>query len=155
VGSSSRDIRGKVQIQVDSDQSVSEQASNVSGPDLGPDLGKEFTVDDQRFAAMLGSDIPARESSRPFHDNSSLLEVGESWLGAKFKARVVTQFKQTMGGNSSDETLNKMFEEMANNMPLRALALFSGGSLSMAQIRLVIAILNHQYVRALKLWLQR
>jgi beta-glucosidase len=151
VGSSSRDIRCKLAIQVDSDHFVSEQAGNVSGPDLD----ETFNVDDQTFAAMLGSDIPAPESSRPFHENSSLLEVGETWLGGKFKARVVEEFKQTMGGDSSNETLNKMFEEMANNMPLRALALFSGGSLTMAQIRMVIAILNHRYIRALKLWLQR
>jgi len=147
---SSRDIRSVMQIQVESAQTVSEQARTTKGPDLT----QASTVSDDQFADMLGKKVPAAEASRPFHENSSLSEVGESWLGAKFKARVVEGFKQSMGGNGSDETLNKMFEEMANNMPLRALALFSGGEMSMAQIRLVLAVLNHRYLHAVKLWLK-
>ena len=148
IGASSRDIRSVMQIQVESTHTVSEQAHTTKGPDLI----HPSNVSDQQFATMLGRQVPAAEASRPFHENSSLAEVGESWLGAKFKARVVEGFKQNMGGNGSDETLNKMFEEMANNMPLRALALFSGGEMSMAQIRLILALLNHRYLQVMKLW---
>lgn len=149
LGASSRDIRSTIQIQVESDQTVSAQAQATNGPDLA----HTSNVNDETFAAMLGTDVPDPEASRPFHENSSLSEIGESWLGAKFKARVVQGFKQNMGSNGSDETLNKMFEEMANNMPLRALALFSGGEMSMAKIRLLLALLNHRYLQAVKLWL--
>jgi hypothetical protein len=46
-----------------------------------------------------------------------------------------------------------MFEEMANNMPLRALPLFSRGAISFAQLEILVALLNGRVLRALRLWL--
>ena len=103
---------------------------------------------------MLNKPVPATEASRPFHENSSVAEIAETWIGAKFKEQVVAGFKQNMGGNSDNETLNKMFEEMANHLPLRALVQFSRGKTSMTQIRLIIALLNGHYLRAAGLWWQ-
>lgn len=152
IGASSRDIRQRASVTVASDQTVSPGAAAAHGPDLS----RPLHIDDYTFAAMLGKDVPAAESARPFHENSSVAEVGETWLGAKFKAKVVDGFKQGMGvADSSNETLNKMFEEMANNMPLRALVLFGRGATSMTQIRLMLALLNHRYLQAAKLWWQQ
>ena len=67
---------------------------------------------------------------------------------------MVEAFQQNMGGTSSNETLNKMFEEMANNLPLRGLVLFSRGKVSMQQIQLMIALLNYQFFTAARLWWQ-
>ncbi len=148
IGASSRDIRQVLNLQVNSTQQPSKVAKDIGGP-LADNV---FNVSDYTFAKMLNKPVPEPESSRPFHDNSSLQEVGETWLGARFKAKVAAGFKANMGGNSNDETLNKMFEEMANNMPMRGLALFSGGRTSMDDIRLMLALLNHRYLQAFKLW---
>jgi len=148
IGASSRDIRARAAVNVVSEQTVSRRAAAAQGPDLT----RPHHIDDYTFTAMLGKDVPAPESSRPFHENSSVAEIGGTWLGAKFKAKVVEGFTQNMGGGGSNETLNKMFEEMANNMPLRGIVLFSRGGISMTQIRLMLALLNHRYVQALKLW---
>ncbi|XOV84925.1 MAG: glycoside hydrolase family 3 C-terminal domain-containing protein [bacterium] len=150
IGASSRDIRQKLVLDVVSAHQPSRVAKDVGDP-LADNI---FHVSDYTFAKMLNRPVPEPESSRPFHENSSLAEVGETWLGAKFKAKVAAGFQASMGGNSKDETLNKMFEEMANNMPLRGLALFSGGKTSMQDIRLMLALLNHRYIEALKLWWQ-
>ncbi len=150
IGASSRDIRQTINITLDSPQTPSAKAAAVQGPDLT----RPHTVDDYTFAAMLDRPVPPPEPSRPFHVNSSVAEIGATWIGAKFKQRVVAGFQQTMGGHTSNDTLNKMFEEMANNLPLRGLVLFSRGKTSMAQIHFMLALLNHQYLRAIKLWWQ-
>ncbi len=148
IGASSRNIRQVLNIQVSSTQKPSQIAKDIGDP-LADNV---FNVSDYAFAKMLNKPVPEPESSRPFHDNSSLQEVGETWLGARFKAKVAAGFQASMGGNSNDETLNKMFEEMANNMPMRGLALFSGGKTSMEDIRLMLALLNHRYLEAFKRW---
>ncbi len=147
IGASSRDIRTVVSIATTGSTEPSEAAR---APRPAPDQ----PVTDTTFAAMLNRDVPEAEAVRPFHLNSSLAEVGETWLGARFKARVVAGFMANMGGGSNDATLNKMFEEMANNMPLRALVLFGRGQIKPAQLELMLALLNHRYLRALKLWLR-
>ena len=59
-----------------------------------------------------------------------------------------------MGGSTNDETLVRMFEAMANEMPLRALPLFSGGRISVTALEALIALLNGQPLRALRHWSQ-
>ena len=44
-----------------------------------------------------------------------------------------------------------MFEEMANNMPLRSLALLGGGRLSFKALNVLVALLNKQFITALRL----
>lgn len=150
IGASSRDIRQAVEITVQSEQSPSSKAAAIAGPDIT----RAHTVDDYTFAGMLDKPVPATEPSRPFHENSCVAEIGETWLGARFKTQIVAGFQQNMGGNTNNETLNKMFEEMANHLPLRGLVLFSRGKTSMTQIHFMLALLNHQYIKALRLWLQ-
>ena len=147
IAASSRDIRQIIDLKVDSEQTPSAVAAAISGPNLSA----IESTDDERFAAMLNRPVPPPEHSRPFHENSSVAEIAQTWLGARVKTRLVAGFQQNMGGQSSNETLNKMFEEMANNLPLRGLVIFSRGKVSMQHIRWLLALLNHQYLRAIKL----
>jgi beta-glucosidase len=147
VGASSNDIRSACSIEI---AGISPPSATEAGAHVKPSL--PFSVDDDEFENMLQHAIPAPEPVRPYNLNSSLNEVGQSWLGARFKARVTAGFLASIGGSSTDTTLNKMFAEMANNMPLRALSLFSRGKVTIEQLNLTIALLNHQYWRALKLW---
>jgi beta-glucosidase len=150
VGASSRDIRQARRVTVASDQILSAATEGVAGPGA-VDAG--LTVADEAFAEMLGRPVPDPEPVRPYHLNSSVNEIAESWLGRLVKTRVVAGFQQRMGARSSDETVQKMFEEMANNMPLRALPLFSRGAISFAQLEILVALLNWRVLRALRLWL--
>ena len=101
---------------------------------------------------MLGKDVPTGESPRPFHANSSLAEIGETWLGAKVKAKTVDGFLKGMGIGNNDATIRKMFTEMANNMPLRGIVLFQQGKLSYRKMHLLLAILNKQPLQTIKLY---
>jgi beta-glucosidase len=146
IGRSSRDIVASIDLSVESSDEV---VTNPAAPSI---LGGTLTCDDATFAAMLGYPAPAPESSRPYHMNSSIKEIRSSLIGAQIAKRVTQAFAANMNpSNSNDETLNKMFEEMANNMPLRSLALFSQGRTSYADLEQMLALLNNQFIRYIKL----
>jgi len=90
---------------------------------------------------------------RPFHLNSSVGEVATTWLGARFRRRVVAGFQQRLGAGRNDEVLSRMFEAMADEMPLRGVAMFSRGAISGKQLEVLLALLNGQLLRACRLYL--
>jgi beta-glucosidase len=155
IGASSRDIRQTLKLQLQNSEGINEpsaQAQACRGPSIqkSGDRGL-IEVSDTTFASMLGSNLPAAENSRPFHANSSMAEIAETWLGAKVRDKTVAGFLQGLGAGPKDETIQKMFEEMANNMPLRGIVLFQKGKISYKSMHLLLALLNKQPFKALKL----
>ena len=149
VGASSRDIRLTAEISIDSDQQLSEQIKSITGPVL---TSSGLSVDDDVFSAMLGHPIPATESARPFHINSTLADIQTSWLGRRVKQRIEAEFKKNIGfGGGADPTLERMFEEMMTTMPLRSFVLFSRGKLDIKSIRTLIALMNGNIIAALRI----
>lgn len=151
VGASSRDIRLRQRLMVNSQQKISTSQQARSGPQI---VAGELVVTDAVFARMLGKPVPAPEPLRPYHVNSSISEIAETWLGSIVRTRVVAIYQRRLGAHATDETLKKMFEEMANNMPLRALALLGGGRLSFKSLDVLVALLNKQFLTALRLLLR-
>lgn len=146
IGRSSRNIVKTIDLRVESPDQI---AANLAAPEISGSLA---ICDDSTFAAMLGHPIPQPESGRPFHLNSSIKEIRQSVIGAQIAKRVISAFTANMDpSKSNDETLNKMFEEMANNMPLRSLALFSQGRTSYDDLEQMLALLNNQFIRYIKL----
>ncbi|MGK0224326.1 MAG: beta-glucosidase [Limisphaerales bacterium] len=128
-------------------------AFNVKGSHQSQSIAHNFStwdVDDEKFEAMLGTPIPPAEGSRPFHINSAIKDLQVSWLGRRVRERIIAEFTKSMG-SSDNETLKKMFTEMADSMPLRGMVLFSRGARTFAQVEVLIALLNHRYIRALRL----
>ncbi|HEY5645502.1 MAG TPA: glycoside hydrolase family 3 C-terminal domain-containing protein [Pseudomonadales bacterium] len=145
VGASSRDIRLMQTVTVRSADPV--RSPVVAGPQATP---AGLAVDDATFAAMLGRPVPPPEPIRPFHLNSSVREISSTWLGSKVRDRVVAGFRAQMGGGTGDPVLDKMFDTMAAEMPLRALALFGGGRITRDQLEVLLALLNRRPLEALK-----
>ncbi|MED6342091.1 MAG: glycoside hydrolase family 3 C-terminal domain-containing protein [Pseudomonadota bacterium] len=157
IGVSSRDIRLRKMLNVASVDVPSELATQVARPEFLPaDSNPAIAVSDELFGQMLNGPVPQGEKVRPFHRNSSVGELGQSWLGAKFRAKMRERFIGGMGLDKADETTRKMFTEMADNMPLRAIVLFQRGKLSYAQIDCLLALLNGRYLdaarRAWNIW---
>ena len=149
IAASSRDIRLQANIQVSSEQTASSIAQQSMPPEM-PSAG--FDVANDQFDLMLNKTCPPPETSRPYHLNSSVGELRESWLGSKVRKRIIENFMKNMGANNSDATLSKMFEEMADNMPLRGMALFSRGKLDFLQLNMLIAALNGKPIEAARIW---
>ena len=145
VAASSADIRLRANVQISSSQTLSESA-RVDGPQYE---GGTLSCSDDAFADMLMKPVPEPESPTPYHANSTLKEISETAVGARFAERATRDFMKQIGG-ASDPTLIKMFEEMAHSMPLRALTLFSGGKLTMNHINALTAAANGEYPAALK-----
>ena len=145
LGASSRDIRLRTRLEVHSNQTLSDAVRGVGGLDGS----------DEAFAALLGKPLPPPEPSRPYHLNSSLGEIGETALGRFIRSKVTSGFKRRMGVEEGDQATARMFAAMANNMPLRSLALFSGGRLSFNGLAALVALLNRRLLTALRLLLRR
>jgi len=145
IGTSSRTILEKKIVHIDSDDLVERDTQS-------PRIAEgRLQTDDATFAAMLRHALPPAETPRPFHRNSSIKEIRSSFIGARIAKRITSAFKANMGGGSNDETLNKMFEEMANNMPLRSLTLFSQGRTSHDDLAQLIALLNGRFIEYIRL----
>jgi beta-glucosidase len=158
VGTSSRDIRLRARLEVRCAVSAADgSAAGAPQPATGgPVIDRGgLACADETFAAMLGHPVPPPEPERPFHANSTLAEIGRTWLGARVRSRLVKQFLARMGAGTRDETLRRMFEEMANDMPLRALVLFSGGRLRFEDVEALVALLNGRFRQALGIWRRR
>lgn len=149
IGASSRDLRQRVSVTVHSEHVLSAQEQAASSV---PDPAERFSVSDASFARRFGKPVPAPESARPFHLNSAVDEIGETWLGRQVRKRIVARFAQSMGIDSSDASLTKMFDRMAREMPLRSMALFSGGKVSIEAVEALVAALNGRYLDALRRW---
>ena len=155
IGSSSRDIRLTQAINVVSSHTFSDVAKTTGAPEfLSSAHPQALDVSDALFRSMLNRPVPEGEDIRPFHRNSSLSEISTTWLGSKVYEKAITGFLGGMGLQNADTTTRKMFEEMANHMPLRAAVLFQQGKISFDQIDILLALLNGQPLRALKLLLK-
>jgi beta-glucosidase len=84
VGASSVDVRLEARVQVRSQDQL--QTGPVTGPEL---IDGAIRTSDETFAAMLGRPLPAVESSRPFHLNSSVNEIAVTWLGRRVKEQLL------------------------------------------------------------------
>ena len=142
VGASSRDVRARHVLDI---QSNDTPACEMTGPSIGAD---GLNTTDAAFAEMLGHEVPEERGIRPYHINSTLREVAESPIGRVFRDRAAAAFLARIGGVDQDETLKRMFEEMANAMPLRSLVLLSGGAFTEKQVHTLLDVLNHRYLRA-------
>lgn len=144
VGSSSRDIRLAAGIEMPSADSVS-SALTAAGPRM---VDGSLQVSSATFEAMLGETVPAPEPGRPFHVNSTLREIEATWLGARLKSRIEKGFLKNLGiDGNADPSLEKMFREMLNTMPLRVFAIFSRGKVSIRHVRALVALLNGEFVQ--------
>ena len=103
----------------------------------------------RKCSARLRQKENRHAPSTPIHRWPKSVKLG--WA-PKVKAKAVEGFLKGMGLGNNDATIRKMFEEMANNMPLRGIVLFQQGKLSYRKMHLLLAILNKQPLRALKFY---
>ena len=151
IGASSRDIRLVRRLEVQSRQTPA-----TEGPRGAPRLDAgALDVPDATFAAMLGRPVPRPEPSRPYHVNSTVTEIAETWLGRLVRRQVARQFQRMLGVTALDETNARMFEEMAHNLPLRSLVLFSRGRLGFRAVDALLAALNGRFGRLVRILARR
>ena len=99
---------------------------------------------DEEFARRLGRPVPSPRPVRPFTRDSLLGEVAQTRLGALLRAAVL----RTGTHDSIGEEQRRMVERSVDELPLRALALFSHGRITWGTLDLLIDLLNGRPARA-------
>ena len=99
---------------------------------------------------MLGHPVPPERSLRPFTTNSTLGEVQASFVGRFFVKQVKANMAKTMGGGEGMEEFSKIIDAMLEDMPLRQLAMLSGGAMTPAVMDGLVEMMNGRFFRGLK-----
>jgi hypothetical protein len=124
---------------------------------LGDDTSVEsslttFTQGDQITSLRNGDQ---QESLLPndiqlVHRNSFLEEIEKNGCFAKLFVRIVVKEMEKEMDDPNDDRQRKMIREVARNLPLRCLAIFSRGGMSYDVLDSLIAMFNGQYFSAMR-----
>ena len=146
VGSSSRDIRFRIDCEIQSDFVP---ASHADDEAIGSPT-RESVADESRFIAMLGHPIPPATPVRPFTRNSTLGEASAVLPGVLL-TKLAQKMVRVQFGDSLDENLTSIIEHALTEAPLRVLASSSRGKISLRTLDTIVGVLNtwpHRSVRA-------
>lgn len=147
IGSSSRDIRLTQAVKVRG------MAPNTALNEKIPaycDPASQWPVPKDQFETILGHPTPPERSLRPFTTNSTLGEVQASLVGRFFVKQVKANMAKTMGGEEGMEEFSKIIDAMLEDMPLRQLAMLSGGAMTPALMDGLVEMMNGHFFRGLK-----
>lgn len=137
VGSSSRDIRLTQAVEVWG------MAPNTALSENIPaycDPAGQWPAPQEQFEAVLGHPVPPERSVRPFTLNSTLGEIQTTPAGMAFVQQARANMTQMMG--SGEDDFSKMIDAMLEDMPLRQLAMLSGGAMTPAVLDGLVETLN-------------
>jgi beta-glucosidase len=146
IGSSSKDIRLRQKVALESSQIVSLEARK-SHPSL---LLPLTTVNDsdEHFLAMMGSDvIPGTHPTTTLHHNSLLGDTQHTFIGRTIKSTGLRLMLKAV--KDPPEHQVKFSQELLDNSPLRSLVLFSRGGMSYSLLDVIIHIMNGEILAAL------
>ena len=137
IGSSSRDIRLTQTVKVQG--AAPNTALNKKVPAYC-DPARQWPAPREQFEALLGHPVPPERSVRPFTINSTLGEIQTTPAGMAFVQQAKANMAQLMG--SGEDDFSKMIDAMLEDMPLRQLAMLSGGAMTPAVLDGLVEMLN-------------
>lgn len=147
LGSSSRDIRLSQTVKVHG------MAPNTGLNGKVPaycDPAKQWPVPKEQFEAVLGHPVPPERNLRPFTTNSTLGEVQASLVGRFFVKQVKANMAKQFGGGDGMDEFTKIIDAMLEDMPLRQLAMLSGGAMPPSLMDGLVEMMNGHFFRGLK-----
>ena len=100
-------------------------------------------ADEAGFAAALGREVPAPDPVTPFHRSTTVAELGATRRGRLVQRMLLAQAGRQadeLGGD--DEASRRMLEAVLAELPLRTVAVFSGGRLSLSALDALLRALN-------------
>lgn len=95
--------------------------------------------------------MPPERPLRPFTSNSTLGQVRASLAGRIFYRTIRKNMeKQFSGTGDGMEEFGRIIDAMLEDMPLRQLAMLSGGAMTPAVLDGLVEMMNGHYLRGLK-----
>ena len=155
IGASSRDIRATREIEVTS------KMPEVEVPDYSQKAPQYYNLDVQtkifdkkQFEEVYGK--PIKEEKAPkkgeFTLNSSLEDLRNGNLKSKLFYRQMMHGVKKTNRKETQEHLKKMNEVMTREMPLRTVASFSLGKITIEQMDALVTIFNGHFFKGMSRW---
>lgn len=107
----------------------------------------DFLVTDEDFASLYGKPLPpsSYQPGEPYTLNSTLGEIAVTHTGRAIIEQMQKQMS-AMVNTEGDETTSRMMQRMIGEMPLRALAMFSGGVMNPQQVQGIVDAINYEVI---------
>ena len=136
VGASSRDIRSRAVVKVESRDRITPVVAAAGA-----------VATDAEFVALRGLPTPTPRPLLPFHRDSTLEHLRLTLLGRLLSGSIVRGAKRAMGGEDDPDS-QAVMSAMLQQMPLRGVSMGSGGRFSLRSLDRVIRTINVLSVRA-------
>ena len=149
IGSSSRDIRARIDLNVESGFIPSAAGKTALESWYKPGSDSSFNPTDKEYEALLGYTVPPLPAERPFHVNSMLSEIRVTFLGRIIYKLVERGMSQNFNSGGNESTTAEMMSHMLNEMPLRSLMLMGGGALSPRMLNALLDMMNGKVLKGL------
>lgn len=147
VGSSSRDIRGRAMVTLAGvaaqPQRVLPGYSDIRGGDA---------FNQMSFAQLYGKPLTTKRHTRGnFTINTPISDMANhSWIARVLHNQMRRQMQQMIGAMDADGPTALLFQAMADEMPPRTLMMFAQGKIKLAWMHAFVALVNRQYLQALR-----
>ena len=150
LGASSRDIRLR--------ETVTIQTHFQAKQEL-PEVLTEYTqleslkgvISEQAFAALYGSGYEQMKNAHPkrYTVNSTLNDMQRTWIGKILRKSSLRRALETVADEDPERRLvaRRMLEETVTNMPLRTMAISSGGTMTLGMAEGFAMLANGQFLR--------
>ncbi len=148
VGASSRDIRLRAMVTVESDDPP---ATAVDRQALAAyyDLKKDTAISQAAFERLLGRKVPSNEiiKGEPFTRNTPISDMQGTFVGRQLGAYIQRQLKARIGGEDDPNT--PMIEAVAWEGPLRILMMGSDGAVNREMLDALVLLVNGRFFKGL------
>ncbi len=137
---SSRDTRLSTALLVDG-----EAPKTAAKPAAYDKLSAPLNISAEDFEALYASKLPAanREPGERFTTSSSLGDIANTAIGGMLTGRVRHEMAKMLDdGESQDESMGLMLKRMVGDMPLRSLAMLSGGRMTPKTLKTIVGAIN-------------
>ncbi len=135
VGASSRDVRARVLVDLDSDDAV----TPVTSP-RGP------VATTAEFAELFDGRIPTARPVFPYTVDSTVDDLRHTWLGRRLRTVLLAGARRQLPVGGGDD-IEAMVTAVLRQMPLRGLIAALGGKVSLDTLDRIVKVLNSATAR--------
>ncbi len=147
VGAASRDVRLNARVQLAGQGVVSSVDKAKLAPYYDLDKDRQFSLD--AFEALLGQPVPANVGPKKgqFTMNTPVTDMYDSLLGREMH-KVMTKGIEGMIKGQEDTPTSALMRTMAQEMPLRSIAI-TGGPLTLAKLKAILLMINGHFFKGI------
>jgi len=149
IGASSRDIRGRVTINIKSTVDAEVPDYRKTAPVYYDIKNGLDNVPGDQFVAVLGRLLPkrGRKKGERFDENATFADIQEKWVGRLVAKKIKSAAMEKMGGTSDDLAL--LMDRMFDDMPLRSMRMMAGKDMPPSLVEGLLTALNGRTIKGL------